>query len=136
MSRYQGQHRADPARGRHRTWPTERAVDSLFGASTALTAGALAAIFLSGSAVLPDDGPGAPSFPGGDPAVAAPGDTGRSGSSRSAVAGALDLAAMLTASDASGCTSCGGAPAMDVFVPASLLSGGAGRHAAPEVAAP
>ncbi len=64
MSTYQGKHRTDDVRGRHRTWPAERAVAPLFGASTALTAGALAALFLSGSGVLPDD-PGAPPSPAG-----------------------------------------------------------------------
>ena len=50
MSQYQGKHRIDPPRGRHRVWPAEWAVAPLLGASTALTAGAIAAIFLSGAA--------------------------------------------------------------------------------------
>src|SRR3954454_11228201 len=96
MSQSQGAHRAVPPRGRHRVWPTERAVAPLFGASTALTAGALAAIFLSGSASPPDDYAIGPSPDHGRPSTAFPGSgsAGSQGASGSSADRTLDLVAL------------------------------------------
>src|SRR4051812_37155178 len=117
MSQYQGKHRIDPPRGRHRVWPTERAVAPLFGASGALTAGALAAIFLSGQATPPDDyAIGHP--PEGDhPAAAAPGGTSGKGTAGApATEGAMDLVALLSpTTDSGGCSSCGGGALSDLI---------------------
>src|SRR5690348_14233831 len=110
MSQYQGKHRVVPARGRHRVWPDERAVASLLGASTALTAGALAAIFLSGAAAPPDDYAIGPSPDHGRPITSEPGRRAASPSGPgSSTDRSLDLIALLSpSSDNRSCSSCGG----------------------------
>src|SRR4051794_12750330 len=109
MSHYQGKHRVVPARGRHRVWPDERAVAPLLGASTALTAGALAAIFLPGAASPPDDYAIGPSPDHGRPTTAEPDDTPTAPPASGTSTGkSLDLVALLSPSVGPGsCSSCG-----------------------------
>src|SRR3954453_2051303 len=109
MTRYVGQHRIDPPRGRHRVERLQlAAVDPLLGASGALATGAVAAIFLSGAVVLPHLDPGAPFRTSEPPSVAAPGSAPGAQPTVSAGGRSMDLSAWLAPATTTGaCSACG-----------------------------
>src|SRR3954453_16075378 len=109
MTRYVGQHRIDPPRGRHRVERLQlAAVDPLLGASGALATGAVAAIFLSGAVVLPHLDPGAPFRTSEPPSVAAPGSAPGAQPTVSAEGRSMDLSAWLAPATTTGaCSACG-----------------------------
>src|SRR3954451_15772188 len=132
MTRYVGQHRIDPPRGRHRVERLQlAAVDPLLGASGALATGAVAAIFLSGAVVLPHLDPAAPFRTSEPPSVAAPGITPGAQPTVSVEGRSIDLSAWLAPATTTGACSAWGntltgpvaAPTIRTASTAALLAG-------------